>query len=146
MKTLLLVFGLFGGLFGNGVEENQVLAQDSADCEVVLTAEQLELKAYAEEILAGYDLESMTRDELFDLHDEVSVLVAEKAVELGIELPIGDGNALHGEGASAVKAGADVEHGNMTVDKGRASSASEAARAYDGDCVADTTITDAELA
>ena len=108
MKTLLLVFGLFGGLFGNAVEEDRTLQQE--DCDVVLTEAQEELKAYAEGLIVELDLENLERTELAAVRAEINELIAAKAAELGVELPINPDHEMNenmgGANAQAASQGA----------------------------------------
>jgi len=87
MKTLLLAGSIvFGGIFGANqgidVARNYRLNPEMA-------AEHAPLKEYAASILEGIDIDQLESEELEALKAELQILLAEKAAELGIELPEG---------------------------------------------------------
>jgi hypothetical protein len=87
MKTLLLAGSiLFGGIFGanQGVD---VVRNHRATPE--MAEEHAPLKEYAASILEGVDVDQLDVEELEALKAELQILLAEKAAELGIELPEG---------------------------------------------------------
>lgn len=87
MKTILLAGSiLFGGIFGanQGVD---VVRHYRATPE--MAEEHAPLKEYAASILEGVDLDQLDAEELEALKAELQILLAEKAAELGIELPEG---------------------------------------------------------
>jgi hypothetical protein len=87
MKTLLLAGSiLFGGIFGanQGVD---IVRNHRATPEMV--EEHAPLKEYAASILEGVDVDQLDAEELEALRAELQILLAEKAAELGIELPEG---------------------------------------------------------
>ncbi|XMB86563.1 hypothetical protein RJG79_01915 [Mycoplasmatota bacterium WC44] len=52
-----------------------------------LTEEMIQMKDYCLELMAEYDFEDMTDEEIEAVKEEIRLLVEEKAAELGIELP-----------------------------------------------------------
>jgi hypothetical protein len=87
MKTLLLAGSiLFGGIFGanQGID---VVRNHRATPE--MAEEHAPLKEYAASILEGVDVDQLDEEELEALKAELQILLAEKAAELGIELPEG---------------------------------------------------------
>jgi hypothetical protein len=87
MKTLLLAGSiLFGGIFGanQGID---VVRGHRAIPEMI--EEHAPLREYAASIIEGIDLEELTPEEVEALKAELRILLAEKAAELGIDLPVG---------------------------------------------------------
>ena len=87
MKALLLAGSiLFGGIFGanQGID---VVRGQRATPEMI--EEHAPLREYAATILEGIDVEELTTEEVEALKAELSILLTEKAAELGIELPVG---------------------------------------------------------
>lgn len=105
MNTLLLVFGLFTGWFGT---EEKAVVENEEPCAILETVEGAELKSYAEFLIADYDLENMTKEEMIQAKADITEAVSAKAEELGVDItfnqnakeeqgPVGSGQGAAGE-------------------------------------------------
>lgn len=72
-----------------GVDISEILERqlERADhFELMNSEEVIALREYHQELMAGYDFENLTEEEIFAAMDEIKVLVQAKADELGIDL------------------------------------------------------------
>ncbi len=74
-----------------GVDITEILEKQlkrAAQFELMNSEELVELRAYHQELMSGYDFENMTEEEILAAMDEIKVLIQAKADELGIDLSL----------------------------------------------------------
>jgi|GEM_PF-4674207 len=93
MKGLILALTFAGGIFGASNDQVQDFAKGAFDKmrghqQVMdITEEQQELLNYRIDLYQEYDWDNMVAEEVILAKAEIRVLVEEKALELGVELP-----------------------------------------------------------